>query len=147
MKSILDFRKFVCLNDNLDESKDSENELVKAILYDFYMSLFPHPSKFELPEDFRNKFDHMQELKDWRNYRHNIKLFIYFLMFTTSFLAVYSFCRKKCCQITNKLLFCWLGLYLYPFIYKMWMEIFAHLKQWLPHGGQWQSTTSIYLFT
>lgn len=99
------FRKFICLNDNLDETKESENELVKAILYDFYLSLFPLPSKYELPEDYRNKFQYMKDLTEWKSYRYNVKLFLYCLVVILVYLTIYNFFRKRCCQILNKL-FC-----------------------------------------
>ncbi|KAJ8980378.1 hypothetical protein NQ317_009372 [Molorchus minor] len=97
-------KKFVCLNDNLDDTKASENALVKAILYDFYVSLFPYPSKFELPDDLRNKFGYMRELNLWKKYRFNIKTYLYFLICLLCF-AFYNLCKKKCCQIANKLFY------------------------------------------
>lgn len=57
-------KKFICLNDNIDHSKQGA-ELSKLILVDFYESLFPIPSQFEIPGQFRNRFLHLQELKDW----------------------------------------------------------------------------------
>lgn len=58
------FRKFICLNDNIDHShKDAVT--VKAVLRDFYESMFPLPSQFELPREYRNRFLHMEELQEW----------------------------------------------------------------------------------
>uniref|UniRef100_A0A9J7Y5A8 N-acetylglucosamine-1-phosphotransferase subunits alpha/beta n=1 Tax=Cyprinus carpio carpio TaxID=630221 RepID=A0A9J7Y5A8_CYPCA len=52
-------RKFICLNDNIDHShKDAST--VKAVLRDFYESMFPLPSQFELPREYRNQFSHKQ---------------------------------------------------------------------------------------
>lgn len=57
-------RKFVCLNDNIDHNhKDAQT--VKAVLRDFYESMFPVPSQFELPREYRNRFLHMHELQEW----------------------------------------------------------------------------------
>lgn len=57
-------RKFICLNDNIDHSsKDAAT--VKAVLRDFYESMFPLPSQFELPREYRNRFLHMEELHEW----------------------------------------------------------------------------------
>ncbi|MEQ2211531.1 hypothetical protein XENOCAPTIV_005247 [Xenoophorus captivus] len=57
-------RKFICLNDNIDHNhKDAPT--VKAVLRDFYESMFPLPSQFELPREYRNRFLHMEELQDW----------------------------------------------------------------------------------
>jgi UDP-N-acetylglucosamine-lysosomal-enzyme len=38
---------------------------VQAILQDFYESLLPIPSEFELPREYRNRFTHMDELREW----------------------------------------------------------------------------------
>ncbi|KAJ8956361.1 hypothetical protein NQ318_015099 [Aromia moschata] len=100
-----DTRKFVCLNDNLDETKAGENELVRAVLYDFYLSLFPRPSRFELPEDYRNKFGYVKDLEEWKTYRQNTKTFVCCLVFSLLCFTLYNVCKKKCCQIANKL-FC-----------------------------------------
>lgn len=57
-------RKFICLNDNIDHAhKDAAT--VKAVLRDFYESMFPLPSQFELPREYRNRFLHMEELQEW----------------------------------------------------------------------------------
>uniref|UniRef100_A0A673ZQ18 N-acetylglucosamine-1-phosphotransferase subunits alpha/beta n=1 Tax=Salmo trutta TaxID=8032 RepID=A0A673ZQ18_SALTR len=56
-------RKFICLNDNIDHShKDAGT--VKAVLRDFYESMFPLTSQFELPREYRNRFLHMGELQE-----------------------------------------------------------------------------------
>lgn len=57
-------KKFICLNDNIDHSKEGA-ELAKLILVDFYESLFPLPSQFEIPGQFRNRFLHLHDLKEW----------------------------------------------------------------------------------
>ncbi|KAM9328718.1 N-acetylglucosamine-1-phosphotransferase subunits alpha/beta isoform 2-T2 [Pholidichthys leucotaenia] len=60
-------RKFICLNDNIDHShKDAAT--VKAVLRDFYESMFPLPSQFELPREYRNRFLHMEELQECSSY-------------------------------------------------------------------------------
>jgi hypothetical protein len=38
---------------------------VKAVVQDFYESLLPLPSQFELPRDYRNRFLHMKDLSEW----------------------------------------------------------------------------------
>lgn len=94
-------KKFICLNDNFDhnENADEKNRL-KLILKDFYRSLFPKRSAFELDEMEENEFNNFDEYLQWlelnRNnyniYNHFIFLFflfniillvfIYFLFFT-----------------------------------------------------------------
>lgn len=52
------------MNDNIDHShKDAGT--VKAVLKDFYESMFPLASQFELPREYRNRFLHMAELQEW----------------------------------------------------------------------------------
>lgn len=64
LTSVTATRKFICLNDNIDHShKDAAT--VKAVLRDFYESMFPLPSQFELPREYRNRFLHMEELQEW----------------------------------------------------------------------------------
>lgn len=57
-------RKFICLNDNIDHSKDGAS-LAKLVLLDFYESFFPLPSQFELPPQYRNRFLRTTELNEW----------------------------------------------------------------------------------
>ena len=65
-------KKFVCLNDNIDHSK-KDAELIKALLVDFYQSLFPIPSQFELPLEYRNKFLHISDLNEWKREREEVR--------------------------------------------------------------------------
>ena len=37
----------------------------KMILLDFYESLYPNPSQFELSPQYRNRFLHTAELNEW----------------------------------------------------------------------------------
>ncbi|TSK13552.1 N-acetylglucosamine-1-phosphotransferase subunits alpha/beta [Bagarius yarrelli] len=80
-------RKFICLNDNIDHShKDAST--VKAVLRDFYESMFPLPSQFELPREYRNRFLHMSELQEWRIYRNKLKFWTHCVLVT---LVVFTF--------------------------------------------------------
>merc|ERR1719247_4072863 len=46
--------KFVCVNDDMhDPSKE-----LQQMLHDFYVSYFPKPTRFELPNNGRNKILH-----------------------------------------------------------------------------------------
>ena len=38
---------------------------VKAVLRDFYESLFPIPSTFELPRHYRNRFQYLDQVHEW----------------------------------------------------------------------------------
>ncbi|WAR03055.1 GNPTA-like protein [Mya arenaria] len=66
-------KKFICLNDNIDHHRQDQARTVKAIIADFYESVFPLQSQFELPREYRNRFTHIDELREWRNYRDWLK--------------------------------------------------------------------------
>ncbi|XP_060770275.1 N-acetylglucosamine-1-phosphotransferase subunits alpha/beta isoform X2 [Neoarius graeffei] len=87
-------RKFICLNDNIDHShKDAMT--VKAVLRDFYESMFPLPSQFELPREYRNRFLHMAELQEWRVYRNKLKFWTHCVLVTLVIFTVLSFFAEQ----------------------------------------------------
>lgn len=87
-------RKFICLNDNIDHShKDAGT--VKAVLRDFYESMFPLPSQFELPREYRNRFLHMTELQEWRIYRDKLKFWTHCVLVTLVVFTVMSFFAEQ----------------------------------------------------
>eukprot|EP00794_Sanderia_malayensis_P020317 gene20317-22316_t len=57
-------RKFVCLNDNIDHA-NPQAKIIRAVLKDFFESMFPRKSQFELPETYRNRFLRVEELNKW----------------------------------------------------------------------------------
>ncbi|GAM17280.1 hypothetical protein SAMD00019534_004550 [Acytostelium subglobosum LB1] len=59
--------KFICLNDNINHDKPN-TELVIGVVHNFYQSLFPFPSSFELPANTSNSFMYLDE------YRAKIKI-------------------------------------------------------------------------
>lgn len=69
-------KKFVCLNDNIDHRKEGA-ELAKMILLDFYESLYPIPSQFELGRQYRNRFLHIRDLNKWLVFRNRIQLVLH----------------------------------------------------------------------
>lgn len=85
----------MCLNDDIDPKRTEENELVRAILLDFYMSLFPHPSKFELPLEYRNRFMYLSELNEWKSYHVKIKLIILVCLVVLSCFSINSICKRR----------------------------------------------------
>ena len=87
-------KKFVCLNDNIDYSQESAKTL-KALLKDFYESILPLPSQFELPKEFRNKFLHVDELRLWWHYRDWIKHCSQLLLFVLIIFSILSFFCDK----------------------------------------------------
>ncbi|XP_066946144.1 N-acetylglucosamine-1-phosphotransferase subunits alpha/beta [Macrobrachium rosenbergii] len=83
-------KKFVCLNSNLDP-KSKDNELIHALVQDTYESLFPVPSTFELPMNYRNRFLYVKELQSWRRWRNFIRALIYACLASLIFLTVINF--------------------------------------------------------
>ncbi|XP_061920769.1 N-acetylglucosamine-1-phosphotransferase subunits alpha/beta isoform X2 [Entelurus aequoreus] len=95
-------RKFVCLNDNIDHAhKDAAT--VKAVLRDFYDSMFPLPSQFELPKEYRNRFLHMDELQEWRVYRDKLKFWTHCVLVTLVAFTVISFFAEQLIHLKRKL--------------------------------------------
>ncbi|KOX67580.1 N-acetylglucosamine-1-phosphotransferase subunits alpha/beta [Melipona quadrifasciata] len=83
-----DPKKFICLNDDMDPLRYSENEIVRALLNDFYRSLYPLRSTFELPMQYRNLFTDRHKLLEWRTNRtrtRNLLLCLIFLLLITTF--------------------------------------------------------------
>lgn len=97
-----DPKKFICLNDNLDPSLEKDNAIVRAVLQDFFESLFPLPSAFELPLEYRNRFLHMSELKAWRSGRAVLRNGIYLCIFILMIFTLLSFFRIECCYYPKR---------------------------------------------
>lgn len=97
-----DPRKFVCLNDNLDYTKTSENEVINSLLYDFYLSFFPFRSKYELPKEYRNKFLHMNDLDEWKNHHLRIKCIVFLALLFVIYMIGFRTCIKNICGVLNR---------------------------------------------
>ena len=69
--------KFVCINDNMDPHRVEDNVRVQSFLVDFYESILPVPSSFELPPEFRNKFAHIDDLRRWQFFRDLLRYITY----------------------------------------------------------------------
>ncbi|KAL5007073.1 hypothetical protein ScPMuIL_015879 [Solemya velum] len=87
-------KKFICLNDNIDHN-DNQAKTVKAILQDFYESVFPLQSQFELPMEYRNRFLHMNELREWRHYRDWLKFWTHLALCVLVVLTLASYFAEK----------------------------------------------------
>jgi len=83
-------RKFICLNDNIDYEQASA-KTVKVVLRDFYESFFPKPSRFELPAEYRNRFLHVDELREWWHYRTWLQRFTVGCFSVAVMFAIVSF--------------------------------------------------------
>ncbi|XP_067906254.1 N-acetylglucosamine-1-phosphotransferase subunits alpha/beta isoform X2 [Heterodontus francisci] len=96
------YKKFVCLNDNIDHNH-KDGATVKAVLRDFYESLFPVPSQFELPREYRNRFLHMHELREWRAYRDKLKFWTHCVLVTLIIFTVSSFFAEQLIALKRKI--------------------------------------------
>lgn len=96
------FRKFICLNDNLDYTRGSENDFVNSLLYDFYLSLFPFPSEYELPRGYRNRFLHVEELQDWKTRHYRIKIMIFIFGLFVLYMVGFKNILNRICVVINK---------------------------------------------
>lgn len=56
-------KKFICINDGIDHYEDQEAQAVKKVLHDFYESLFPIASSFELKKGQVNNFSYLRSSK------------------------------------------------------------------------------------
>ncbi|XP_031784981.1 N-acetylglucosamine-1-phosphotransferase subunits alpha/beta [Nasonia vitripennis] len=97
-----DPKKFICLNDDMDPLRRSENDLVRALLSDFYRSLYPIRSSFELPAQYRNRFTHRHELLEWRANRaraRNVMLLLIVLMLGLTLYHAFRHKMRRFCPI------------------------------------------------
>ncbi|KAL1471323.1 hypothetical protein MTO96_040009, partial [Rhipicephalus appendiculatus] len=100
-----DPKKFICLNDNLDYSSKDLN-LVRLVVHDFYESLFPTPSQFELPAEYRNRFLYVRELRAWRAERNWVHAVTYVAFGVLVAFTAVTFCNalrssRKSCRPDN----------------------------------------------
>lgn len=75
----------------MDPIRYSENEMVYALLNDFYRSLYPLRSSFELLPQYRNRFSHKHELYEWkasRDMAKNVLLSMVAVIFVLTFYQV-----------------------------------------------------------
>ncbi|KAJ4439262.1 hypothetical protein ANN_07382 [Periplaneta americana] len=97
-----DPKKFICLNDNLDPEREEDNAVARAILQDMYESLFPQPSSFELPPEFRNRFLHMKELQAWRASRNTVRTIVYICLAILIGFTLVNFFHMECRWLQRK---------------------------------------------
>ncbi|XP_077355392.1 N-acetylglucosamine-1-phosphotransferase subunits alpha/beta-like isoform X2 [Festucalex cinctus] len=95
-------KKFICMNDDIDHTKSNAKE-VKKKLTEFYQSMFPQPSQFELHKDMYNKFLHMDELREWQAYQNKMSSYRYSAIVVLVIFA-FMFFAAKLVNLTRKLL-------------------------------------------
>uniref|UniRef100_A0A182P6I9 LNR domain-containing protein n=1 Tax=Anopheles epiroticus TaxID=199890 RepID=A0A182P6I9_9DIPT len=91
-------KKFNCINDNLTEDRSEDNQLITALLEDFYLSLFPARSSFELESTYRNRFQRYEEYRSWL-WRKTLFRNTVYLVCSTVFLVCV---RLLCCRHKGK---------------------------------------------
>ncbi|GFT50884.1 hypothetical protein NPIL_95291 [Nephila pilipes] len=87
-------KKFVCLNDNMNHGTQ-EAEVIRAVIQDFYESLFPTRSQFELSPEYRNRFLYVSELRDWRWTRDIIRIITYLTLGILILFSIFSFWKSE----------------------------------------------------
>ncbi|GIY39560.1 hypothetical protein CDAR_539301 [Caerostris darwini] len=87
-------KKFVCLNDNMNHGTQ-EAELIRTVIQDFYESLFPVKSRFELSPEYRNKFLYVHELREWRKTRDKIRIVAYATLGILILFTLLSFWKSE----------------------------------------------------
>eukprot|EP00095_Tigriopus_kingsejongensis_P002042 maker-scaffold556_size137522-snap-gene-0.27 protein:Tk02042 transcript:maker-scaffold556_size137522-snap-gene-0.27-mRNA-1 annotation:"hypothetical protein LOTGIDRAFT_238796" len=74
--------KFICINDDTDGNREKDNEQVRLFLLDYFESILPVPSQFELPVEYRNKFQRTVDLERWQFFRNCLKFLLYLSVFS-----------------------------------------------------------------
>ena len=100
-------RKFVCINDDIDHSRDDAMQ-VRRVLMDFYESMFPLPSQFELKPNLRNRFLYKHELDEWMSESRLLSQEVHYLVISLVVLLLLFLLRNKvflCCRVVFKLFF------------------------------------------
>ncbi|KAI6658944.1 N-acetylglucosamine-1-phosphotransferase subunits alpha/beta-like isoform X1 [Oopsacas minuta] len=75
-------RKFICINDNIDHNTASAS-VVKSLIREFYLSLFPIPTPFELPSHYRNRFGYIDEYTKWQLQKSSIDVYFKIVILVT----------------------------------------------------------------
>ena len=75
---------------------------IKAVMGDFFESLFPKQSQFELSYEYRNRFTRMQELRQWKR-KHDRHVFMLNLMLAILLVIItLSFVWEHLCKFVRR---------------------------------------------
>ncbi|KAH8252858.1 hypothetical protein KR032_002248 [Drosophila birchii] len=88
-------RKFNCINDNLDANRSEDNEIVRHLLEDFYLSFFPRRSKFELPPQFRNRYASWRDYQRWKRRKRAVLVVGYLVSVLLVIFLLRFMCQHK----------------------------------------------------
>ncbi|KAK3853814.1 hypothetical protein Pcinc_039664 [Petrolisthes cinctipes] len=95
-------KKFICLNSDLD-LRGTSNDLVRALMQDTFESLFPIPSSFELPANYRNRFLETSELTAWRRWRAIVRAGVYACLAALVCLTLATFFSSEVDALSRRL--------------------------------------------
>lgn len=73
------------------------------VLRDFYESMFPVPSQFELPRQYRNRFLYLWELNEWKQEQETRELYFKVSLVVMMSLTTCLFFYGKLVQLRRKL--------------------------------------------
>ncbi|RWS31254.1 N-acetylglucosamine-1-phosphotransferase subunits alpha/beta-like isoform X1 [Leptotrombidium deliense] len=94
-------KKFICFNDDIDHNLSNESQLVKSLLREFYESIVPKRSQFELPDGQRNEFTYIHEYIELQSTSlFTLQRITFFVLLILSFSCL---ALKKCKTLVNKL--------------------------------------------
>lgn len=72
------------------DHEGKENDNVRAIWRDFYQSLYPKRSFFELSPSYRNRFLHVNDLRQWKRDRAKIHFLLFLIFCLVGLVALYT---------------------------------------------------------
>ncbi|XP_065083058.1 N-acetylglucosamine-1-phosphotransferase subunits alpha/beta [Ochlerotatus camptorhynchus] len=98
-------KKFNCINDNLSEDNPEENQLISALLEDFYLSLFPVRSQFELENNYRNRFQHYNDYRAWFSRKTLFRNVVYVICVVAFMVCVKILCFRHKGKFARTLVF------------------------------------------
>lgn len=81
-------KKFMCLNDNINHSDYDNAVMIKKMMIDFYETLFPKSSQFELPSGELNKFLYVKDYEQLKQEDRSKKVFLFLSVFALSMSAL-----------------------------------------------------------
>ncbi|EDV28564.1 uncharacterized protein TRIADDRAFT_51611 [Trichoplax adhaerens] len=85
-----DRKKFICLNDDIDHEHENAI-LIKGLLIELYETLFPTPSQFELPRNYRNRFLYVKDLEEWARKKRILRMWAYTIFYIILLFTLFSF--------------------------------------------------------
>lgn len=111
-------KKFLCLNDNIEDGDEDAAIEVMKVMSEFFESLFPLKSIFELPNGQRNEFTYIEDQEIWFQKQRETRIKILLSCMAASFMVA-IFCLFKASFIKCLI-----------FVYRISTRIFNWEKYW-----------------